>query len=36
VLDPELAHSRIVSSAVSGLVPITTASTPPGIEPRSS
>ena len=30
-LIPSSAHSRIVSSAISGLVPITTASTPPGI-----
>ena len=34
-LMPSSAHSRIVVSAVSGLVAITTASTPPGIEARS-
>src|SRR6185436_4117630 len=33
-LIPSSAHSRIVASAVSGLVPITTASTPPGIDVR--
>jgi hypothetical protein len=32
---PSSEHSRIVSSASSGRVPITTASTPPGIERRS-
>ena len=34
-LIPSSAHSRMVASAVSGLVPITTASTPPGIDFRS-
>jgi hypothetical protein len=32
---PRSAHSRIMSSAISGLVPITTALTPPGIDFRS-
>src|SRR5215213_6121926 len=34
-LIPSSAHSRIVSSVISGRVPITTASTPPGIERKS-
>src|SRR4029453_3615840 len=32
---PRSTHSRIVFSAISGLVPMTTASTPPGIDLRS-
>src|SRR5450631_2812282 len=32
---PISAHSRMVTSAVSGLVPITTAPTPPGMDFRS-